>query len=210
MPASNQCFHQKLFYFCNADVKTKIKKKNKKKKLHLHSKVHKNRHQKKSQEPKIFPDPSHRSVWKPPVAKCQTAHKPFLQHSNDEPKSGIPAAWKKQFSFITTQPHVQHFSTTQYNFSFHRGEDSECVCFYCSRSYEGKQKGFLTWGDTRGITNSTWQATTAELGGTLHFCGAVAGWQEPRLGVLVMWGGFTKHKGNGPRHQTKVTEHELG
>lgn len=61
------------------------------------------------------------------------------------------------------------------NFSFHHGEGSECVYFYCNRRYEDKQKGFLTWGGTRGITNTTWQAATAELGGTLSFGGAVSG-----------------------------------
>lgn len=74
------------------------------KKLHLHPEVHYNRHQKKSKEPKSFPDPSHRSVWKLPVARCQIAHKAFLQHSNAESKSETQAAWKEQFSCITTQP----------------------------------------------------------------------------------------------------------
>lgn len=184
---------------------TKGKKKEKRKNYICTLRSTKTDTRKKNKETKSFSDPSHRSAWKLPVARCQIAHQPFLQHSNDEPKPGIQT-WREQFSLIATQPCVQHLSTTQLNFSFHHGQDSEFVYFYCNRSYEDKHN----WGDTRGIINSTWQATAAELAGTLHSCGAVPGWQEPWAGVLVEGGEFIKHKGNEPWCHTKVTVHELG
>jgi len=92
---------------------------------------------------------------------------------------GSKAAWKEQLSFITAQQPVQHFSITQYNFSFHHGKESVHPYFYCNRSYEDKQESFLAWGGTRTITNSTLQATTVESGVNLHFDGAAAACQVP-------------------------------
>lgn len=155
MRASNQCFHQKLFYFWQCWWSRKNKKKKKNNICTLKSTKPDARKREKNQTA-FLTQATNLTVWKLPVARCQTAYKPLLQHSNEESKSGIQAAWKEQFSFIRTQLCVQHFSTAQHNFSFHCGEDNEHVYFCCNRSYEDKQKGLLTWGDTRGITNSTW------------------------------------------------------
>lgn len=149
------------------------------------------------------------TVWKLSGTRFQFPHRCFLENDNNGSKSWIQAAWEEQFSFVTAQPRMQHFSITKYNFSFHHGEQSKHLYFYCNRSYEDKQKGFLTWGDIRRFTNSTLQATTVELGVNLHFDGAAAACQVPWLAVPATWTGFLRNKGNGPWSQTKATAHEL-
>lgn len=124
-------------YLTSGNADNQGKKKEKRKNYICTLRSTKTDTRKKNKETKTFSDPSHRSAWKLPVARCQIAHQPFLQHSSDEPKPGIQT-WREQFSLIAAQPCVQHLSTTQLNFSFHHGQDSEFVYFYCNRSYEDK------------------------------------------------------------------------
>lgn len=135
------------------------------------------------------------TVWVTSGARFPFPHKPFLQNDNDRPKSWTQAAWKERFSFITAQPHTQHFSITQYNFCIHHCGENERSYFYCNRTYEDKQKGFLTWGGTSRITNSTLQTTAVEFGANLHSAEAAAACQVPPRGAPATRTGFLRDKG---------------